>query len=323
MDAAENLHQVALHYWMESDYFNDLSTRTGSVRAIRLPSVGLFSSPLTVDYLFGMPRRGSYVNRYMDVKQSLLGVTGGSAIDQRAFVESAGMMGSFLEGAVFDQLFARSAGNGISTAQLLVDAANAGDNIYRITAENIDNVLPLLSVDGSVTRDIRRAVGSGKVVVIPETQVDLSGWRGTGYLVQDSETGAGAYLISGGLNGGGEINCEPKSVPIVVYVLVAVVVALLIWWLWPIIAAGLAGVGSGVALGAKALVAAFAALLVSSPAFAGGDACIAEWEANRDWCFATFKNPSNLRGCLDWANNMLRLCNAGCPTFPYYPPMDE
>jgi len=39
-------------------------------------------------------------------------------------------------------------------------------------------------------------------VTVHENPIDVNGWVGSGYLVIDPETGAGAYLISGGNNGG-------------------------------------------------------------------------------------------------------------------------
>lgn len=46
------------------------------------------------------------------------------------------------------------------------------------------------------------AVNAGKIVTIPAENMTIGSWPGTGYMVIDPETGAGAYMISGGLNGG-------------------------------------------------------------------------------------------------------------------------
>jgi hypothetical protein len=50
--AAENLNQVALYYWMEFDMLNNFAAKAYGVIVQRLPSIGLFSSPLEVSYYF-------------------------------------------------------------------------------------------------------------------------------------------------------------------------------------------------------------------------------------------------------------------------------
>ena len=54
--AAENLHQTALNFWMMHDLYDDLTAQIHKVRRVRLPSVGLFVSPLSVRYFFGRQR---------------------------------------------------------------------------------------------------------------------------------------------------------------------------------------------------------------------------------------------------------------------------
>jgi hypothetical protein len=40
------------------------------------------------------------------------------------------------------------------------------------------------------------------VVIAQKNQITYNNWTGTGYIVLDPDTGAGAYMISGGLSGG-------------------------------------------------------------------------------------------------------------------------
>ncbi|MGH9902845.1 MAG: hypothetical protein ACRD68_13640, partial [Pyrinomonadaceae bacterium] len=53
-----------------------------------------------------------------------------------------------------------------------------------------------------VREAVRDGVNAGLRVIIPAADVQLGNWRGTGYIVEDPQTGAGAYQISGGLSGG-------------------------------------------------------------------------------------------------------------------------
>jgi hypothetical protein len=82
-------------------------------------------------------------------------------------------------------------------------ANQIGIPIYTIDSNNINNILPLLSVSQDVIADIQNAVASGKIVTIPQRTIQYYDWRGEGYIITDPNTGAGAYMISGGLAGGG------------------------------------------------------------------------------------------------------------------------
>ena len=67
---------------------------------------------------------------------------------------------------------------------------------------NISTVLPLLNHDSSTIQDIQSAVAAGKVVTTSQSKVSVNGWTGSGYIILDPATGAGAYMIAGGANGG-------------------------------------------------------------------------------------------------------------------------
>lgn len=213
--AAEYYHQVALHYWAECDYLAEILARSLGVRTTRLPSVGLFSSPLSVSYLFGAPRAGVYAGRGMDVRRSLLAAAGADPAKTAAFIRQAGAAGSFLEGSVFDHLENREVPTvrGISAMQLLSDAIALNVPIYRITAANAASALPMLELPSEVEEEVALAVSLGRSVMIPEREIDTGPWKGVGYFVRDETTGAGAYLISGGANGGGLADCVPALEP--------------------------------------------------------------------------------------------------------------
>lgn len=51
-------------------------------------------------------------------------------------------------------------------------------------------------------QEIRNSVNAGKVVTANEQRINFNGWVGEGYIIIDPETGAGAYKIAGGENGG-------------------------------------------------------------------------------------------------------------------------
>lgn len=266
----ENLQQVGLHYWMESDYFDSLAARNLGVHNVRRLSVGLFFAPLTVSYFFGSPRSGVYQSRVMDVKRSLVGVAAVDEGRRRTFVRTSGLQGSYLEGSVLDQLYQRRLGAGVSAVQLMQDAILGNIPIYHVTPANASQVLPLLHVPGAVRTDIVNAIAAGKTVLVPENDFLKDNYRGLGYIVEDPETGAAAYLIAGGQAGGGLFDCLPDLVPVLIVILVIILIIALIWWLWPVIAGALAGAGAAIPALARAIAALIAMALSTAPAYAAG-----------------------------------------------------
>ena len=50
--------------------------------------------------------------------------------------------------------------------------------------------------------EIRSALAVGKEVIVHTDPISVPGWSGAGYVIFDPDTGAGAWKIGGGLNGG-------------------------------------------------------------------------------------------------------------------------
>jgi hypothetical protein len=93
-------------------------------------------------------------------------------------------------------------GQAVSTVKALAIAQQQGQKIYTITQQNASTALAKLPVGGSVGQEIRNAVQAGKEVTVHEKSVSAYGWTGYGYSIIDPETGAGAYIIEWGGNGG-------------------------------------------------------------------------------------------------------------------------
>lgn len=267
--SAEYLHQVNLHYWAEVDLLNANSAKGMDGYIVRLPSVGLFSSPLTVSYLFGFPNTGVYASKFMDVKWSYIGAAANTPETKVALVKQAGFNGSYMEGTTFDQfegtLTGKTQVKAIDSMKLLAAASHQGIPLYRITSANKATVFPLLNLDPNVESNINSALATGQTVLAPRDNVNLGPWSGTGYILQNEATGEGAYLISGGLNGGGMPDCVEelvwKIVGIVALVILAIILAILLYYLLVAIAAALAGILAGVGAAAAELWAGFVLML--------------------------------------------------------------
>ncbi|MPM33604.1 hypothetical protein SDC9_80181 [bioreactor metagenome] len=90
---------------------------------------------------------------------------------------------------------------GVSAVKAIAIAQSQGQKIYTINPSNRDTALPKLSLGGDVGAEIRNAIEAGKEVTFHENQINAYGWHGLGYVITDSDTGAGAYLINGTGNG--------------------------------------------------------------------------------------------------------------------------
>jgi hypothetical protein len=127
--------------------------------------------------------------------------------DSQAWVQYNILLGQYssaMEHSVPEQLFvsAQTPGEAVSAVKLLAMAAAAGQRIYTITGANASVALPNLALDTASVDAIRAAVAAGKEVTAHERSLDVNGWIGAGYVVIDPATGGGAYMISGGANGG-------------------------------------------------------------------------------------------------------------------------
>ena len=90
---------------------------------------------------------------------------------------------------------------GVSAVKALAVAAQQNQKIYTLDLTKIDQ-LSNISIDSEAKNEIRNALYQGKTVTLHEKPITHFGWTGSGYIVTDNDTGAGAYKISGGSNGG-------------------------------------------------------------------------------------------------------------------------
>jgi hypothetical protein len=199
--AAENLYTISLCYWLLHDLADQMAARGYGVVAQRLPSVGLFAVPLQVRLVFGVPISGAYRARQGDVARALLAVAGATTDRVVAFRHQSGLQGGVLEGAVLDMVLDYPLGTSVSAVQVLREANAQGIPLYTLTAQTLPGALPQLQIDPDAVQDIITAVGTCKIVLVPARDIVHGEWTGVGYIIQDPVTGAGAYIIQGGLNG--------------------------------------------------------------------------------------------------------------------------
>jgi transglutaminase-like putative cysteine protease len=187
------------------DKVNEVNSKYSNVVQYRLPSYGYFHTTIDTRYFFGIPRYASFTGVTMDIPW--LNSTATAKDHNRntwiKYNRQSGLVGSYLENAVPEEVFftGTEKPEGISAAKALDLALAQGQQVYVINSSN-SSVLNNVVIDDEARQKITYALYAGKEVTVHAAPISVKGWTGSGYLVIDPETGAGAYIISGGANGG-------------------------------------------------------------------------------------------------------------------------
>jgi hypothetical protein len=200
------LHNTIASYFAELDAADELAAMTIGVIRYRAPSIGMFSLTVNVHNIFGIPANISSQGMLMDVDRVMQAVYSkdGNGAKVKQYMLASGTASSIKEHAVPEYLFSTTikTARGISAAKAIQIAVSQGIPIYTITQANVNAALPQLLVDAAVKTNIQNAVNAGKIITVPKTNIAYNGWIGCGYIIIDPNTGAGAYMISGGASGG-------------------------------------------------------------------------------------------------------------------------
>jgi hypothetical protein len=203
--AEEMLYQVGLAYWGQHQALKQTIAETQGVRFASQPGHGVAAALVTVQYSFGVARNAYYASRSMDIRENLLAAEAidGNVDARRNYMLTVGQVASYLEGGIWEQAFLIGGGNGISSVSALSISAQRGIPIHTVTGETLDLALAQLTVAPEVKSRIQNAVLVGYRVTVPRHPTTIGNFTGTGYIIEDPQTGGGFYEISGGRQGGG------------------------------------------------------------------------------------------------------------------------
>ena len=109
--------------------------------------------------------------------------------------ELVGSQSSYLEGTALDMVVPDET---MTAVTFLTRAVRNGQQLHKITGANADTVLAGVELADAVEQEIRSAVGQGKIAWVSDRELQINQWRGSGYVIQDPETGAAGYLGTGG-----------------------------------------------------------------------------------------------------------------------------
>ncbi len=168
-----------------------------------------------VSYFFGLPKAIEPGGVAFDIPlYNISGVDDGDLPKKRQFILNTGFLSSALEHTVPEQMFTSDAkpGEAISAVKALAKANALNQRIYHITSANQSTTINNIHHDSDTMTEIRNALNTGKEVITHTDPVSVPGWTGAGYIITDPDTGAGAYKIAGGANGG-MIDIQPNNTP--------------------------------------------------------------------------------------------------------------
>jgi transglutaminase-like putative cysteine protease len=199
----------ALNFFAQTHSKIKVMGQVQGVLTYALPSYGTVSSNSQVQYWFGMPRTyiPNGVLMDMDRVASITVAKDGSEEKWKHFNQAAGAIlsgheASTLEELVDDRSTPVSDAFGISATRLVSLAMNQGQRIYTIKSENLAQALSSINLPIEAEQEIASAVSAGKVVTAHANLLAVAGQSTAGYYVIDADTGAGAYKLVTGADGG-------------------------------------------------------------------------------------------------------------------------
>lgn len=201
------LHSTLMSYFGLLEGSLVLAGKTSGVVRYQLPSYGRFGANFRVTSLFGIPRQVAPRSLLMDINRHevLIETKDGNPQTRLAFGSVFGATTSMMEHLVPELVYSEpSSPSGISTVKLLSAANQQGMRVYGVDGSSAQRTLPLLGIDESARGDISNSVAAGITAVTHQNELTLLNWSGSGYVLFDPATGAGAYRLSGGARGGEE-----------------------------------------------------------------------------------------------------------------------
>lgn len=200
--AAQLLDRIA---WSYTDRWNKAEAELAGLLDVALvrplPTLAIVSNAVKVDTVLGRPMQLQWQGVTLDAAMRVVEpiARDGTAATARSWMRLSGLQGSALEHHIFEEEFVV---DGISADKGLQLARAGNVPIERITAANIDAIVPTLTHPSEVITDIRNWARLGMTIEVPRTPFAHNQWQGSVWRVEDPASAAAGYFIAGGLAGG-------------------------------------------------------------------------------------------------------------------------
>lgn len=108
------------------------------------------------------------------------------------FKSSSGMMSSYMESNVLKELFDVDS---VSTMEVIKYAENNDIDIYTLYSGS-EHYLSELNVNSNANKIIGKALDAGYIVTVPQRDITINSWTGSGYIMYDPNSGYSIYMLS-------------------------------------------------------------------------------------------------------------------------------
>ena len=194
-------------YFAQVDAENVLTSETMDIVDVRRLSEAVTGYEVRKNSSYGVVTKLSYGNLFIDVDAEDHYVKSKVGDKNKEFLYRfyEGLTGSKYEGIIWAEGSKDKTKETVCTVTVLNHALQNGIEIHQFDKENkegLEETLAKLSLSDSERSRIKQDIEAGHLITIPDEDVTIGSWTGTGYISLDKATGAGAYMISGSLNGG-------------------------------------------------------------------------------------------------------------------------
>lgn len=187
-------------YFAQVDIANRMMAEEMNVTQTRSLSVGILGYSVTAEYENGIITGISDGTLYTDIDLDfhMAASNSGSEEDVKRYMLASGMISSAYESAIWEQL---TGGPSVSTVSILNEAYESGNPLLAVTDKNLDEVMKMLSATPAVLSAVKSEALAGKLVIIPQDNVEIGDWNGTGWISLEGAHYTGQYMINGGFTG--------------------------------------------------------------------------------------------------------------------------
>ena len=191
----EALRGLGLSYWHQLDRFNQVTAGNLGVAITRIPSMLRVSWDLKVADQFGLPFTASVDRLKLNIIYDYnipVAINQEKIAGEKQFPFTSALTGTALEHNVLAQSFS---GEAASAARVIQQANNLNKKVYTVTANNVNEIIPLLDLPAAMINDIRNAVNANIEVTVPECAVPLNGTEYFAYVKRDITTSASEFYL--------------------------------------------------------------------------------------------------------------------------------
>lgn len=197
------------YYFSMCDTQEDIFASVNNIDVTKRLSLAITGYNFTKSQTFGITRNLDYGSFIIDVAYDNRAAISldGNAQSERNFMLACGMLGSYYEGYIWQQLVGKG-NTSISTISVMNEAAKQGIELRYLTSNNAEKELSTCNISETVKEEILNFINQGLCIeLVPET-INLGSWSGTAYIAIDMKDGSASYMISGGNAGGSSMEFE-------------------------------------------------------------------------------------------------------------------